>query len=88
MTKKREKDGRKNGLGQLKPAPAWRTGLSGAPGWLSGQLGALGSRRGDVAKIHRTVRWCTGLSGESLALAPKYIGDELIALGKRKKRRG
>jgi hypothetical protein len=73
----------------------WRTGqcpvahrtVSGAPGWPSGELAALGNRRGDVAKIHRTVRWYTGLSGESSAPAPKYIGDELIALGKRRKRR-
>jgi hypothetical protein len=38
-----------------------------------------------VAKIHRTVWWCTRLSGETSALAPKYIGDELVALGKRRK---
>jgi hypothetical protein len=30
----------------------------------------------------------TGLSGESLAPAPKYIGDELVALGKSRRRRG
>jgi hypothetical protein len=30
----------------------------------------------------------TGLSGKSSASAPKYIGDELVALGKRRKRRG
>jgi hypothetical protein len=30
--------------------------VSVAPGWLGDQLGALGNRRGDVAKIHRTVR--------------------------------
>jgi hypothetical protein len=29
-----------------------------------------------------------GLSGESLAPTPKYIGDELVALRKRRKRRG
>jgi hypothetical protein len=33
------------------------------------QLGALGKREGDVAINHRTVRWCTGLSGESTAPA-------------------
>jgi hypothetical protein len=33
--------------------------VSGAPGWLGGKLAALGNRRGDVAKNHRTVRWCT-----------------------------
>jgi hypothetical protein len=54
----------------------------GAPGWLDCELVALGNRRVDVAKNHRTIRWCTGLSGESSAPAPKYIGDELVALGK------
>jgi hypothetical protein len=39
--------------------------VSGALGWLGGGLPALGNLRGVVAKIHRTVRWCTGLSGES-----------------------
>jgi hypothetical protein len=56
--------------------------VSGVPGWLGDELAALGNQRGDVAKNHRTVRWCTGLSGESSAPAPKYIGDELVALGK------
>jgi hypothetical protein len=58
------------------------------PGWLGCELAALGNRRGDVAKNHRTVRWCTRLFGESSVPAPKYIDDELIALGKRRKRRG
>jgi hypothetical protein len=62
--------------------------VSGALGWLGGELAALGNRWGDVAKNHRTIRWCTGLSGESSAPAPKYIGDELVALRKRRKRRG
>jgi hypothetical protein len=30
---------------------------------VSGQQAALGSRRRHTAKNHRTVRWCTGLSG-------------------------
>jgi hypothetical protein len=62
--------------------------VSGAPGWPRGELAALGNRRGDVAKNHRTARWCTRLSGESSVPVPKYIGDELIALRKRRKRRG
>jgi hypothetical protein len=52
------------------------------------QLGALENWRDDVAKIHWTVPWCTGLSGEPSTTAPKYIGDKLVALGKRKRRRG
>jgi hypothetical protein len=46
-----------------KQAPAWHTGLScgapdsvGCPRLARCQLGALGNRRGDVAKIHQTVR--------------------------------
>jgi hypothetical protein len=31
------------------------------------ELAALGTRRRRTTKIHRTVRWCTGLSGESSA---------------------
>jgi hypothetical protein len=50
---------------------AWHTGLSG--GALdsvrcarlnSGEQAALGRRRRRSAIIHRTVQWCTGLSGE------------------------
>jgi hypothetical protein len=65
-----------------------RTVSGGAPGWLGCELAALGNRLGDVAKNHRTIRWRTGLSGESSAPAPKYIGDELVALRKRIKHHG
>jgi hypothetical protein len=51
------------------------------PKLLDSELAALGNRPGDMAKIHRTVRWCTGLSRESSALAPEVFGDELVALG-------
>jgi hypothetical protein len=40
-------------------------------GWPDGEVSALWNRRSDVAINHRTVRWCTGLSGESSAPAPK-----------------
>jgi hypothetical protein len=53
---------------------AWHTGLSGGapdsvrcPRLADGELAALGNRWSCTAKIHRTVRWCTGLSGESSA---------------------
>jgi hypothetical protein len=56
----------------------WRTGQSGGapdsvwcPGWPDGELAALRNRRGDMAINHWTVWWCTGLSGESSAPAPK-----------------
>jgi hypothetical protein len=45
------------------------------------ELAALGIRRRRTAIIHRTVRWCTGLSGESSAANSS-------PLGKAKSRRG
>jgi hypothetical protein len=38
--------------------------VSGAPGWLWSNWPLSGFRRRRTAKNHRTVRWCTGLSGE------------------------
>jgi hypothetical protein len=38
--------------------------VSGAPGWRLVNWPLSGIRRWRTAKIHRTVRWCTGLSGE------------------------
>ena len=38
--------------------------VSGAPGWRLVNWPLSGIRRRRTAKIHRTVRWCTGLSGE------------------------
>jgi hypothetical protein len=39
--------------------------VSGAPGWpAGGESTALGKTQRRMAIIHRTVRWCTGLSGE------------------------
>jgi hypothetical protein len=59
------------GCVQPKSSSAWHTGLSGgAPDsvWcarmVSGENAALGNRRRCTAIIHRTVRWCTGLSSE------------------------
>jgi hypothetical protein len=37
-----------------------------------------------MAIIHRTVRWCTGLSGESSALAPKSSATNSSLSGKEK----
>jgi hypothetical protein len=56
VPRKEEKNWRRYGSGQPKPAPAWHTGLSGAPGWLDGEVAALRNRRGDVAINHRTVQ--------------------------------
>jgi hypothetical protein len=38
--------------------------VSGAPGWSNVNWLLSGKERGNVAIIHWTVRWCTGLSGE------------------------
>jgi hypothetical protein len=52
----------------------WHTGLSGGAldsvrcaRLASGELAALGSFWRRTTIIHRTVRWCTGLSGEPTA---------------------
>jgi hypothetical protein len=62
------------GLVQPKSSSAWHTGLSGgAPDSVqcarpaSGDQATLGKNRRRMAIIHRTVRWCTGLSGEPTA---------------------
>jgi hypothetical protein len=39
--------------------------VSGAPGWLWSNWSLSGFRRWRTTKNHRTVRWCTRLSGES-----------------------
>jgi hypothetical protein len=88
VPRKEEKNWRRYGSGRPKPAPAWHTGLSGfapdsvrCPRLAPRQTGRSRESASDVAKNHRTVRWCTGLSGGSSAPAPKSFSDELIALG-------
>jgi hypothetical protein len=61
----------KTGCVQPKFSSVWHTGLSGgAPDSVrcarldSGEKAALGKNRRLTAIIPRTVRWCTGLSGE------------------------
>jgi hypothetical protein len=65
----------------------WHTGLSGgAPDsvrctrLVSGESAALGNRRRCTVIIHRTVRWCTRLSGES-SVANSSLSR--IAMGRR-----
>jgi hypothetical protein len=43
--------------------------VSGAPGWPTVNWMLSGKRQRRMAKIHRTVRWCTGLSSEPTAPA-------------------
>jgi hypothetical protein len=66
------KETKKTWLYAAKFSSVWHTGLSGgAPAsvrcarLVSGENATLGIRRRRTAIIHRTVRWCTGLSGES-----------------------
>jgi hypothetical protein len=67
---------RRKGLGSKQPtlSSVWHTGLSGvAPDSVrcarlaSGELAALGRFWRRTTIIHRTIRWCTGLSGETSA---------------------
>jgi hypothetical protein len=71
VPKREELDCKRLGCEQPNFSSAWHTGLSGgAPNsvrWcrlVCGELAALGIRRRRTAIIHRTVRWCTRLSGE------------------------
>jgi hypothetical protein len=73
--KRRKEKGCKGfGLVQQRLSSVWHTGLSGgAPDSVrcarlnSGEQAALGKIWRRTAIIHRTVRWCTGLSGEPTA---------------------
>jgi hypothetical protein len=67
---------RRKGLGSKQPtlSSVWHTGLSGgAPDSVrcarlaSGELAALGRFWWRTAIIHRSIWWCTGLSGETSA---------------------
>jgi hypothetical protein len=69
--KRRRKEVKKTWLCAANFSSAWHTRLSGgAPDsvrcarLVRGELAALGTRRRRTAIIHRTVRWCTRLSGE------------------------
>jgi hypothetical protein len=75
----------KDWLSSVKTAPACGAPDSvRCPGWPGGELAALGNRRDDVAINHRTVRWCTGFSGESSALASKSSATNSSLSGKKK----
>jgi hypothetical protein len=69
----KEEERKREKLGSVQPifCSVWHTGLfGGAPDsvrcarLVRGELTALGFRRRHTTIIHRTVRWCTGLSGE------------------------
>jgi hypothetical protein len=63
-------------------ARAWHIGLSGgAPDsvrcarLVNGEVASLGNQWSCMAIIHRTIRWCTGLSGESSATNSPLLGN-------------
>jgi hypothetical protein len=69
--RRKEKNCKRLGWVQPKSSLAWHIELSGgAPDSVrcarptSGEQATLGKNRRRMAIIHRTVRWCTGLSGE------------------------
>jgi hypothetical protein len=62
----------------VQPTPA-RPGTPDSVRWprlANVEPAALGNRRSCTAINHRTVRWCTGLSGESSAMNPSVSGNE------------
>jgi hypothetical protein len=50
--------------GCTRQCPVVHRTVFGVPGWLWSNRPLSGFRRRRTAKNHRTVRWCTGLSGE------------------------
>jgi hypothetical protein len=79
--KRKRKELEKTWLCAINSSSAWHTGLSdGAPDSVRcarldlGELAALGFRRRRTTKIHRTVQWCTGPSGESSAANSSLSG--------------
>jgi hypothetical protein len=76
--RREEKKCKRLGLVQPKSSSAWHTGLSGgAPDSVrcarpaSGEQTTLGKNRWRTTIIHRTVRWCTGQSGEPTVAAQR-----------------
>ena len=82
MTKKREKGWKKEWLRIAKASTSLAHRTVRCPRLALWRTSRSRESAGDVATNHRTVRWCTGLSSESSVPAPKYIGDELVALGR------
>jgi hypothetical protein len=86
-TVRKEEEKKPKRLASVQPnfSSVWQTGLSaGAPDCVRcarlvpGELAALGFRRRRTAKNHRTIRWCTGLSGEP-TVASATVGRVIFA---------
>jgi adenylylsulfate kinase-like enzyme len=85
---RKEEEKKPKRLGSVQPnfSSVWHTGLSGgAPDnvrcvrLVSDESAALGNRRRRTAKNHRTVRWCTGLSGDQRSPA-LMVGERELGL--------
>jgi hypothetical protein len=63
---RKEEENKPKRLGSVQPklSSVWHTRLSGAPGWSPVKRPFSRKDQRRTAIIHRTVRWCTGLSGE------------------------
>jgi hypothetical protein len=73
VTKEEERKREKLGCVQQIPVrpgtpdcPMVHRTVSGAPGWSPVKRSLSGKAMGDVAIIHRTVPWCTGLPDEPM----------------------
>jgi hypothetical protein len=82
VTKEGEKKKGKSWLCAANTSSAWHIRLSGgAPDsvrcarLVNSEVAGLGNRRSCTAIIHRTVWWCTGLSGESSATNSPLSGN-------------
>jgi hypothetical protein len=80
VTKEQEKKGKR--VGCVQPTPA-QSGTPDCPVRQAGprELAALEIRRRRTAKNHRTIRWCTGLFGESSATNSSLLGKGSAAYG-------
>jgi hypothetical protein len=74
-SEKREKEKDLAGAAKTQRSLAQQT-VSGAPGWLLANWPLSGIRRRRTTIIHRTVRWCTFLSGEPTA-ASATVGHQI-----------
>jgi hypothetical protein len=76
MTKEQEKNREKSWLCAANTSSVWVHRTVRCARLVRGELAALGTRRRRTTKIHRTVRWCTGLSGESSAANSSLSGNQ------------
>jgi hypothetical protein len=76
VLRRRESNCKRFDCVQPNSSSAWHTGQCPVRQAGPRELAALGIRRRRTAKNHRTVRWCTGLSGESSAANSSLSGNE------------